>query len=222
MARKKPQRTSDGFLLNEPTPAIPGGMRRKSVTLGRADLAAIERREQLNRLLLAHDLEKPTSYLPALGEEDLTLLRQMAKEGTIANQVPAIRYQAIQQLGRYPTTENLNLLEELARQGEDVYVRSHALLALGNSGVKMAGAVLREGLAAAHSLEKTAAFRGLTALGQSTGVGVIHALQNGERRSAVVDLLKQIASQLTQEPPKARPKKRQTTVSQKMDLGGDR
>src|SRR5207248_2146417 len=101
---------------------------------------AVALRERLDRLLLFHDLEPPTANLERLSEEDLAQLRQIAVEGVMANQPPALRYQAILLLGRYPSVQNLNLLEQLARYGEDEYVRSHALTALGATEVSMAGA----------------------------------------------------------------------------------
>lgn len=79
----KPKRTPDGFLLNEPTVSTPGGIRRKSVLISRKTFPAIARREQLNRLLLFHDLEKPTKNFDHLSEKDLGHLRQIALEGAI-------------------------------------------------------------------------------------------------------------------------------------------
>lgn len=65
--------------------------------------------------------------------------------------------------------ENLNLLEELARYGEDLYVRSYALTALGNTRLKIVGAILRDGLVSANPLERTAASKALIVLARAEG-----------------------------------------------------
>ena len=192
---QKLKRTPDGFVLNEPARSILGGPRRKSVLVNRKEFPIIARRELVNQLLLQHDLEKPTAALTGV---DLDLLRLMliALEGAITNQIPAIRYHAILQLGLHPNAGNLNLLEELGRHGEDVYVRSYALLALGRTGLKLAGPTLRDGLAAAQPLMQAAAARALTALGRATEPGVLHHLAQGERRAAVARRLRDIAKDL--------------------------
>ena len=154
MAEQK--RDFDGFLLNEPARVIPGGSTRRSITVDRALVPIVARRERLNALLIVHDTLPPREA-PELDEQDFALLRQIASEGVITGVLPAVRYQAIVHLGRFPSRENLNVAEELATSGEDHFVRAHALLALGHSGFTAVLPMLRDALMTKDRLERAAA-----------------------------------------------------------------
>src|SRR5438874_2250927 len=143
----------DPFRLNEPRPRIAGGPSRPSLLLKDGAFALIRARARLERLLLQHD---PEGRQISLTSRDMGLLRQMATEGSVTNHVPAIRRGAILMLGTSPKPENLELLTELAISGEDFYVRSHALLALGRTGLTLAAPLLRDALGSRAREERLA------------------------------------------------------------------
>jgi hypothetical protein len=173
--------------------------RRKSLSDSQERLTAAARRALLKRLLPKHGADRAAG-VPKLTDDELTLLRQLAREEADRDRSWALRCRAILQLAYYPTVENLNLLEELCRQGENAFVRSHALLALGNCGVRLAGAVLRAGLAADDLLEKTAAAKALDALARSAGpagAGTHESPGAGDHRHGeVTRQLREIAREL--------------------------
>ena len=212
---RKIKRTPDGFLLNEPAARIPGGSKRTSVLVDRKSLPLIARRVQLNSLLLWHDLELPAKQLNQISSDDIRLLRQIVVEGATTNQIPAIRYSAILLLARWPDVESLNLLHDLARYGEDVYVRSYALLALGSTKLTMVGETLRDGLASSDQVERNAAAKALATLGRAAGPAAIAALASREPRSRVVEKLNEIRKALGQATPARRTKTKPRTTSSK-------
>src|SRR3954452_5150405 len=124
MATQRRQVTKDRFRLNEPTDRVAGGMRRRSVVVKDAAFSSIRERERLYGILLEHD---PDGTPPQFTARDIRILRQIATEGALTNHVPAIRRRAIILLAGSPTSDNLELLGELAIAGEDFYVRSYAL-----------------------------------------------------------------------------------------------
>jgi HEAT repeat protein len=199
-----------GFKLNEPAARVPGSARRKSTRVPRSDLGLVRRREQLSELLMAHDPEDAERALAEISEEDHSLLRQIAREGAITGVTPRLRQNAIAALARFPTRDNLNLLTELAQHGEDFYVRSHALVALGQTGVALAASVLRERLAASEPLEVSAAERGLEALGRSAGPEVVRAAFADESRKAIAERGKLLLERLEAKPTR-HPRRRKTT-----------
>jgi hypothetical protein len=209
-----PELPNDEYRLNEPDPGIPGGRERKSVKVDRARVPDIARRERVSQLLVAHDPETVKKNWEKLGEEDLALVRLIAREGALAGTPPAVRRNAIVLLGERPTGENLNVLEELARRGEDIYTRSAALVALGRTGLGAVAPILAEGLRAPDPIEATAAERGVIALGRSLGESGLRAVFHGDRRKAVLAGLERALKQLAQEGKPRRPRpKRQRAVS---------
>ena len=110
-----------------------------------AAFAGIRDRERLYGILLQHD---PDGTLPQFTARDMSILRQIATEGPLTNHVPEIRRRAIILLANSPTPENLELLGDLAIAGEDFYVRSYALLALGQTGLKLTAPLLCDALSA--------------------------------------------------------------------------
>lgn len=212
MPRRDPKKgRREEFKLNEPAPRIPGGARRKSTRVARGNLDLVRRREQLNELLLAHDPEDAEWALAEIRDEDHALLRQIAREGAITGVTPRLRQNGIAALAHFPTQENLNLLTELAQHGEDFYVRSHALVALGQSGVALAAPVLRDRLAASESLEASAAERGLEALARSVGADVVRAAFAHESRETIVARGKLLIERLEAQPTARRPRRNKTT-----------
>src|SRR5262245_34053186 len=148
-----PKPPRDDFRLNEPKPTIPGGTRRASVRIDRGRIPEIARRERLNRLLLAHDPEVAEKNRARITDRDLELLRRIAQEGALAGTPPALRRNAIAYLADRPTPENVNLLVDLARHGEDFYVRGAALAALGRTGLRAVAPILADGLVAQEPVE---------------------------------------------------------------------
>jgi hypothetical protein len=209
MPKNASRNPDDGFRLNEPAAKIPGGARRKSTRVPRGGLKLVARREQLNELLLAHDPKEAESAIQQMTEADHVLLRQIAREGAITGVSPRLRQNAIGVLGRFPTHDNVNFLAELAQHGEDFYVRSHALVALGNSGSALAAPILREALAAEEPLEVSSAERGFEALAGRVGIDVVRAAFAGETRKAIVARGEQLIARL--EGKGSRPKGGKTT-----------
>lgn len=201
MAKRTPK---DDFQLNEPSPRVRGGRRRKSVRVSRARLPEIARRERLNRLLLAHDPEDAAKSRAAVKEEDFGLLRQIAAESAVAGTPPAMRQHAIALLADRPTAENLNALEDLAQRGDDLCARGAALAALGRTGIRMAAPILATGLAAKGPIEASAAEHGVVALGRALGEPTLRAAFAGERRKRVLERLDR-ALERTAEPDEKRP-----------------
>lgn len=200
------------FILNEPVKPIPGGTRRESVEVDLKAYPQIQRRLRLNRLLLAHDPEVAEESLAELGEGDLPVLRRMAQETILSGNEPMLRRNAISALGRFPNPENLNLLAQLARYGEDLYVRGAALAALADTGISMVLPVLKEGLAARDPIEYQIAQQGLVRLGAVIGSGPIEELLVRERRGAVRSGVSAALNELAQEVPTRVRRERQTTA----------
>src|SRR5262249_14806507 len=182
MVTKSKRIRRDPFRLNEPRLRIAGGAWRPSLVLKEPVFARIRDRARLERLLLQHD---PEGSQVSVGARDMGLLRQMATEGAVANHMPAIRRGAILMLGTSPTRENLELLTELAISGEDLYVRSHALLALGRTGLTLAAPLLRDALRSTEREERLAAETGLRLLGARVGSAILAVLRESERDAAI-------------------------------------
>jgi HEAT repeat protein len=205
MKRNKKKKAKDSeFTLNEPVKPIPGGRKRESIRVDPKEFPAIERRLRLNRLLLIHDPEEVEERIAQIEEKDLPVLRQIAQESILSGNEPTVRRNAIKVIGRFITPENLNLLTNLARFGEDPYVRGSALTSLAQSGIALALPVLKEGLAAHDPIEYRRAQLGLLHLGEKLGIKRINELQVRERRKKVLMRLKAIVHELKRKeiPPK--------------------
>jgi hypothetical protein len=96
-----------------------------------------------------------------------------------------VRAHAIPYLGSEASVEDLNVLADLARYGEDHVVRGHALIAIGVSGVRLAEALLVQGLDASHAFEQAAAEKGLLALGHRLGMSAVRGALADDRFHAV-------------------------------------
>ncbi len=212
------KRRDPDFELNEPSARVPGGARRKSTPVPRRRLDEVRRRERLNALLLAHDPDDAERVLAEITEEDQSLLRQIAREGAITGVSPRLRQNAIATIAHFPSQDNLNLLAELAQHGDDFYVRSHALLALGQTGVALAAPILRDRLAAEEPLEVVAAERGLEALARLAGHDVVRAVFANESRKVIAERGKRVVERLETKPAARRPRRAKTTAERPESL----
>lgn len=201
------------FKLNEPYKQLPSGMKRESVKVALKEYPEVERRLRLNRLLLMHDPDVAKENLAQIGQADLPVLRRIAQESVLSGNEPAIRRNAISVLGRFPTVENLNLLADLARYGEDPYVRGAALTALADTGIALALPLLKEGLAGRDSIDYRRAQQGLLRLGARLGSGRIKELLIRERRKVVRSRLNSVLDELAEKRPAPEmQRRRQTSV----------
>lgn len=207
MATQRRRVTRDRFRLNEPTDRVAGGMRRRSVVVKDAAFSSIRERERLYGILLEHD---PDGTPPQFTARDIRILRQIATEGALTNHVPAIRRSAIILLAGSPTSDNLELLGELAIAGEDFYVRSYALLALGQTGLKLTAPLLRDALSADESTERQAAEVALRTLAERTGPAILRALLQNKPDKATRVSLDRILTSVGERRPKRRLRNRIT------------
>jgi hypothetical protein len=174
----------------------------------------VARRERLNRLLLAHDPEIAEENRARLTEDDFRLLRQIAQEGALAETPPVLRQNAIAFLADRPTAENLNVLEDLARRGDDPYVRGAALVALGQTGLRVVAPILAEGLVARDPIEAASAEHGVVALGSAIGESGLRAAFHGERRRAVLKRFDRALQRVAEagKRPARKPRRQQATA----------
>jgi hypothetical protein len=116
------------FILNEPVKEIKGGLERESTLISREKYSQILLREHLNQILLNHcsseDIEK------MLIPEYEPIIHKICIESITTGLHPMIRKKAIWALRHYFTKDSINLLTDLAINGEDEYIRSNALNSL--------------------------------------------------------------------------------------------
>ncbi len=204
--RQKQQRANKAkFKLNEPSKKIPGDLMRKSVRVDLKRKPEIARRMRLNQLLLIHDPENVEKNLAQIEADDLPVLQRIATEGPLSGNEPILRRNAIAVLSQFPTPETLNILTDLARYGEDVYVRGAALTALADTGVALALPVITEGFTTKEPVEINRAKEALRRIGASLGGGRIREALVKERRETVRSHAKVVLNELEG---KGRPKRR--------------
>ena len=160
---------------NEPEIKIKGGAIRASKLIDRSGLPALQVRERVLNLLRDHCPDSQGIAISALSDADFAMVRIIAQEGAVSNTEPNVRYNAIAALAEAGTPENLNLLINLAHFGEDFYVRGHALLALGASGMQVALPAIVGHLAATDKFEQSAAKRAIVLLAKKTSIESIKA-----------------------------------------------
>ncbi|EFL37119.1 predicted protein [Streptomyces viridochromogenes DSM 40736] len=172
---------SDQPVSSEPELPIPGGRHRPSVTVGRSGIPALRVRERVETILRTHDFAEAERAFGEMTPEDLAVVRVIAQEGAASGIEPPVRYAAIAALARHPSTANLNLLTDLARLGEDFYVRGHAVLALAHTGSYAHLAPILAALEATEPFERTAAVKALHHLATVTSEDAVraHALAGG-------------------------------------------
>lgn len=206
-----PNPPDDDFKLNEPERRIPGGRRRRSVRVARGRVPDVKRRERLNELLLAHDPETAKEQWAQLTDEDAVMVRQVAAEASLSGTPPALRQNAIAVLATQPTGENLDLLSHLARRGDDLYIRGAALVALGQTGLRLVAPTLADGLTASDPVEAASAERAVIGLGRAIGEPGLRAAFDGERRKVVLECLDRAMKRLAEEGAGGKPKKQRAT-----------
>jgi hypothetical protein len=213
MAKRKKRRADVvDAKLNEPTVRIPGGSSRTSVRVSRKALPGVAMRQKLNRLLLVHDPEDAEKALEAIGEDHLPVIRRIAMEGAITGIEPVLRQHAIAVLGRFPTSENVNLLSDLARNGEDGYVRGYAMTALAGSGLDLVAPILAQGLQSRERIESRRAELGLVSLGKRIGVDRLRNALGGQRSRKVLATLEEIYAAIEGPERKRTSRRRRTGV----------
>jgi hypothetical protein len=176
--------------------------------VSRRGLAGVAARERIERALLVHD-NFDHEEVADLRSEDGPILRIIARENLASGAVPAVRAGAIAALARLSGPENLNALTELALFGSDVYIRSHALMALGQSGLLLAAWPLKDGLSTTEGATRRAAAKGLLELARRCGVSEIKVLMGKTKN---VDLAKGLAA-LESGAPRV-PRRRRKSVTQ--------
>ncbi|MDQ6877667.1 MAG: HEAT repeat domain-containing protein [Candidatus Dormibacteraeota bacterium] len=166
---------------NQPAPEIAGGRTRASTLAGRQGLLGVLARERVTAILRIHDLDESSRALAELTDADQAMVRQIAREGAISGVEPAVRYKAISALAQRPVAENLNLLADLAQFGEDFYVRGHALIAVGQTGMVVHLAILLPRVGASEQFERAAALHALGTLAARVSPEAVeaHALALG-------------------------------------------
>jgi hypothetical protein len=178
----------------QPEPAIPGGATRPSTHADRSAVPGVAARERVLKVLRAHDLDTRDEAWAHLDEADVSVIRIIAQEGAASNTEPSVRYSAIAALAERVPVENLNLLSDLASFGEDFYVRGHALLAMGASGLQLTIPLIAIHLRAQDQFERLAAGRAIELLarnGSQESVLAYASLGGGEVRAAVAEVLEQ-------------------------------
>lgn len=190
---------------------IPGGPTRKSRIADRGDLPALDARARVVAVLGAHD--EPSAF-DRLVDADRPMVGLLARESAAFGAEPAIRYSAIAALSHHPSAQELNLLTDLARFGEDGYVRGHALLALGATGSYAHLTVIASALNAEDSFERGAAAKSVAALARHASPEALqaHATAFGgpELAARIGELLSYSATDRPAAP-------RQTATAQKQD-----
>lgn len=100
---------------------------RPSTLVSRDDLPGVRAREEVNRLLRAHDPDTAEANLARLTDEHSRLLRRIARERDTSGRDPSLRRNAVTALGRVISVENLNLLVELAVGDDDEHIRGNEI-----------------------------------------------------------------------------------------------
>lgn len=163
---------------------IPGGPYRPSTIIDRQGLANVEIRERVTKKLQIHDFdssEKDRSM--NFSEEEYQVVRLIATEGVSSGNEPAIRYKAITALAARPSVENFNTISDLARFGEDFYIRGYAMMALGHTALYAHLPILLVGLKSEERFEGSAAARAIeNIIRRTSAAGVLaHVKAIGDR-----------------------------------------
>jgi hypothetical protein len=156
------------FNLNEPAVKLKNGDKRPSVTVSAKDFPMRAQRDRINSLLMMHDTHTPAR--DKMSANDVALLQQIAYEGTISNNIPALRYNAVLQLANFASVDTINTISHIANYGEDQYLRGSALLALGRTGLEVAIPTLATAMADENVLISNAATKGMLAVVRTLGM----------------------------------------------------
>jgi HEAT repeat protein len=190
---------------------------RPSTLVNRRILPGVLEREELNRLLRAHDPEVAAANSAEITAAHAPLLRQIALEPPTAAGDPGVRGNAITWLGRLAAPADLNVLTRLAQFDADPGVRGAALLSLGASGVQLAAPVLAAALVSRDTVEAVAAAKGLRLLAKRVGTDPVMASISPMRGAAVSELAKKA---LVAGEPSEKGRKRQATRADPRSASG--
>jgi HEAT repeat protein len=179
-------------------------LKRPSTLVDRLDLPGVRAREELTRLLRAHDPEAAAEYSERISAEHLPLLRQMARETPDGASDPVVRRHAIALLAKFPDPDAMNLLADLARFDRDPAVRGEALLGLGHSGVKLAAPILGAALASPDGVEAAAAAKAVRALAERVGGPSVRAGMGTLRKKEAMLLERALAEPVRRPGPRTR------------------
>jgi hypothetical protein len=168
---------------NEPPQEIRGGIRRASKQVDLRQFPAIQRRQELNSMLLQYSCGTGEATSPSLvfRREDLNLLLQIARERD-PNGNPYIRKQAIYALGQFRDLVTAELLWNVASSDlESGELREQALLTLAQVTPALARSLLQTYLTDESPRMRQAAVRALTSIGDTTTLNLLKALLKREQ-----------------------------------------
>jgi len=181
------------FTNNEPVKKIPGGSQRESTIVSRAAFPMVRRREQLNALFLNHCATG--NIETTLKKSDEQLVHRMALETIATGTHPMVRKRAIEAVRLFPTSASFALLTDLSGSGEDDYIRSHALRALGAMGVSIAVPTLIKSLKEPSTRIRFAAENGLRSTVAKLGGESIRPLMQEERNKRIRAILQAVVTE---------------------------
>jgi HEAT repeat protein len=189
---------------------VPGGPYRHSTIIDKESFSAIRIRERVTSKLLSHDSDLKELKDLAFTEEEYEIIRLIAKEGIISGNEPAIRYKAIMAIGNLLSPQNLNTLADLALFNEDFYVRGHAMLALGKTGLFSNLPIIIKGLKSKERFEQVAATRALLRIINETSLSAVRshllAIHDTTLAKEVDKVIEQAKSDQRRSPPSQKTK----------------
>ena len=213
----------DQFYYNEPPPTIPGGTQRPSKRVDLGGYQAIQRRQELNAILLLRTCGRETAQDRAFKSEDLPLLLQISRERN-PNGNPAIRKHAIDALAEFRDIGASELLSEIASSDmEAENIRGHALVAFARSTPGIATLLLQKFLYDKSAVIRQAAAKGLAAIGNEFALGLLVQMLAKEKNIgvqqrtavAVESLGKRLGAKVPKAKLRERPKKPRRPASEK-------
>jgi HEAT repeats len=213
----------DEFYYNEPPPTIPGGNQRPSKRVDLGEYQAIQRRQELNAILLLRTCGREKALDRPLKSEDLPLLSQISRERN-PNGNPAIRKHAINALAEFRDIGASELLWEIASSDmEAETIRGHALVAFARSTPRMAPVVLQRFLYDKSALIRQATVKGLAEVGSEFTLALLLQMLAKEKdigvRQRAAVAVESLGKRLGVKVPKAklreRPKKSLRPTSEK-------
>ena len=182
---------------NEPAPVIPGGPTRLSTQVDLGKYKLIQRRQEINALLLEASCAVGSPLPPTFKLKDQELLLQIAHEHD-PNGNPLIRKQAVQALGQMRSLEVVESLWGLvADREEHESIRIQAIASLGQVAPRLAGTLLETCLADPSPLIRGAAARGLAGSGDLGTLDRMREFYAAEEDLGVQQRLRESASIIT-------------------------
>lgn len=179
------------FINNEPLKEINGGLERESTLISREKYSQINLRESLNNILLNHcnDLDIQKMLRP----EYESILHKICLESVTTGSHPMIRKKAIWALRYSFTKESINLLTDLAINGEDEFIQSSALSSLAAFKTTVSIPLLVEALKDNSDMVKNSAKVGLSIISAETeGKNILKSLIKKEKNIRIKKSLEEI------------------------------